>query len=115
MTTDNIAWFFTAALATFLVYHLTKSYIDNKIRDIYLHIDANYKTTENNVNYQFRGAYEKIADLKREMETNRDHLWREIDTVWDKCHNDNKDCKKSYYNDGTGCCKSGPASEYLKG
>jgi hypothetical protein len=49
------------------------------------------------------------------MEGSREQLHREVDVLWEKCHNENKDCKKSYYNDGTGCCKSGPASEYLKG
>ena len=111
---ENYALIFAVVFGVLACGLLVKNYIDNKIRNLRYLIESNERYMTDEVMASTRNSNEKIAELKREFEESRNHLWREIDTVWDKCHN-NKDCKKSYYNDGTGCCKSGSAAEYLKG
>ena len=114
MTTDNIAWFFTAALATFLVFHITKSYIDSKVRDLYnLTIDGD-KFMQDHLRAQMTSMNDKINELRHDGETSRNQIWREIDSMYEK-QTEYKSMSKNYYNSeaGTGCCKS--AQEYLKG
>ena len=89
---DNMAWFFTVALAIVSSWMFVKSYIDNRIRSL-----------SDRISNAERWNGEEIVNLERSLE-------KQIDDI-----KNNKDCKKSYYNDGTGCCKSGPATEYLKG
>jgi hypothetical protein len=112
---ENYALIFAVVFGVLACGLLVKNYIDNKIRNLRYLIDSNERYVTDEVMNCTRNSHEKIAELKREMEGSREQLYREFDMVWEKVHNENKDCKKSYYNDGTGCCKSGPASEYLKG
>ena len=112
---ENYALFFAIVFGVLACGLLVKNYIDNKIRNLRYLIDSTERYVTDEVMNCTRNSHEKIAELKREMEGSREQLHREVDVLWEKCHNENKDCKKSYYNDGTGCCKSGPASEYLKG
>jgi hypothetical protein len=112
---ENYALIFAVAFGVLACGLLVKNYIDNKIRHLRYLIDSNERYMSDEVMACTRNSNEKIAEVKREFEDSRTHLWREVDSLWEKCHNDNKDCKKSYYNDGTGCCKTGSAAEYLKG
>ena len=114
MTTDNIAWFFTFALAAFLVFHITKSYIDGKVRDLYNHTLDGDKFLQEHIRAQMHSMNDKINELRHDGETSRNQIWREIDSMWDK-QAENKAMSKNYYNSdaGTGCCKT--AQEYLKG
>ena len=92
MTIDNIAWFFTFALAAIVVVQFTKSYIDGKVRLL----------------------QDQINTEAAEADRSRQQIWREIDSVWEK-QSECKSMSKNYYNSeaGTNCCKS--AQEYLKG
>ena len=112
---ENYALIFAVAFGVLACGLIVKNYIDNKIRSLRYFVESNERYVIDEVMASTRNSNEKIAELKREMEGSREQLHREVDVLWEKCHNENKDCKKSYYNDGTGCCKSGPASEYLKG
>jgi hypothetical protein len=112
---ENYALIFAVAFGVLACGLIVKNYIDNKIRSLRYFVESNERYVTDEVLACGRSCNDKIAELKREFEESRSHLWREVDSIWDKCHNDNKDCKKSYYNDGTGCCKTGSAAEYLKG
>ncbi len=112
---ENYALFFAVVFGVLACGLIAKNYIDNKIRNLRYLIDSHERYMTDEVMACTRSSNEKIAEFKREFEESRNHLWREVDTLWEKCHNSNKDCKKSYYNSDASCCKSGPATEYLKG
>jgi cell division protein FtsB len=102
MTTDQLFYTLTAALFVFCCWTLVKSYVDKKNADLRRHIEGIE-----------RWQTDDLRDTRMEIHTKFKDLDARINEMCNPACN--KSMSKNYYNSDAGCCKTGPASEYLKG